>query len=79
MNSMNLMINTQANPASADSRQSGKQAQLPDFSFESKLAQQTQAQPLTSKVQNAGQQAKASAQQAVTADASADTQAQAVS
>ena len=39
MNSMNLMINTQANPASADSRQSGKQAQLPDFSFESKLAQ----------------------------------------
>ena len=63
MNSMNLMINTQANPASADSRQSGKQAQLPDFSFESKLAQQTQAQPLTSKVQNAGQQAKAPVQQ----------------
>lgn len=79
MNSMNLMINTQANPASAGSRQSGKQAQLPDFSFESKLAQQTQAQPLVLQAQTAGQQAKASAQQAVTADASADTQAQAVS
>ena len=75
MNSMNLMINTQANPASADSRQSGKQAQLPDFSFESKLAQQTQAQPLTSKVQNAGQQAKAPVQQSAAADVSVDAQA----
>ena len=75
MNSMNLMINTQANPASAGSSQSGKQAQLPEFSFESKLAQQTQAQPLTSQVQNAGQQAKAPVQQSAAADVSVDAQA----